>query len=44
MRSQVMVDKAMSVRRDRLGPVLGRLDAEAMLEVTRALAVFLAIA
>jgi mRNA interferase MazF len=43
-RSQVMVDKAMSVRRDKIGAIFGSLSAEAMLEVTRALAVFLAIA
>jgi len=43
-RSQVMVDKAMSVKRDRIGATIGHLDAEAMLAVTRALAVFFAIA
>ena len=43
-RSQVMVDKAMSVKRDKIGSVIGRLDPEAMLGVTRALAVFFAIA
>ena len=43
-RSQVMVDKAMSVKRDKIGAAIGRLDAEAMLAVTRALAVFFAIA
>ena len=42
--SQVMVDKAMSVRRDRIGAVFGRLEAEAMVDVSRALAVFLGIA
>jgi mRNA interferase MazF len=42
--SQVMVDKAMTVRRDRLGPVFGALDAEMMVSVSRALAVFLGIA
>ena len=42
--SQVMVDKAMSVKRDRLGPVIGSLDAETMVTVSRALAVFLGIA
>jgi len=42
--SQVMVDKAMSVKRDKLGPPFGRLDAETMLSVTRSLAVFLGIA
>ena len=43
-RSQIMVDKAMSVKRDKIGSTIGRLDAEAMLAVTRALAVFFAIA
>ena len=38
--SQVMVDKAMSVKRDKLGPPFGRLDDESMLAVTRSLAVF----
>jgi mRNA interferase MazF len=42
--SQVMVDKAMTVKRDKLGPVFGRIDAEAMMEVDRCLAVFLGIA
>jgi mRNA interferase MazF len=42
--SQVMVDKAMSVRRDRISPVFGSLDDEAMLAATRSLAVFLGIA
>jgi mRNA interferase MazF len=39
-----MVDKAMSVKWDRLGPAFGRLDDEVMLSVTRTLAVFLGIA
>lgn len=43
-RSQIMVDKAMSVRRDKIGATIGRLDAEAILAVTRALAVFFSIA
>ena len=42
-RSQVMVDKAMTVKRDKIGGTIGRLDAEAMLAVTRAMAVFFAI-
>lgn len=42
--SQVMVDKAVSVKRDKLGPSFGRLDDEAMLSVTRSLAVFLGVA
>ena len=42
--SQVMVDKAMTVKRDKIGPVFGRIDADAMVEVERCLAVFLGIA
>jgi mRNA interferase MazF len=42
--SQVMVDKAMSVRRECIGSTFGSLDDEAMLAVTRSLAVFLGIA
>jgi len=42
--SQVMIDKAMSVKRDRLGPPFGRLDDDIMVSVTRSLAVFLGIA
>lgn len=41
--SQVMIDKAMSVKRDRIGTVIGCADAETMLAVTRSLAVFLGI-
>nr|CAD6601392.1 type II toxin-antitoxin system PemK/MazF family toxin [arsenite-oxidising bacterium NT-25]CAD6605899.1 type II toxin-antitoxin system PemK/MazF family toxin [Rhizobium sp. TCK] len=41
--SQVMVDKAMSVKRDKLGPTFGRLEDESMLAVNRSLAVFLNI-
>ena len=41
--SQVMVDKAMTVKRDKVGPVFGRIDANAMVEVERCLAVFLGI-
>ncbi|RYF50353.1 MAG: type II toxin-antitoxin system PemK/MazF family toxin [Cytophagaceae bacterium] len=43
-RSQVMVDKAMSVKRDKIGAPIGELNPEGMLAVTRALAVFFAIA
>jgi mRNA interferase MazF len=42
--SQVMVDKAMTIKRDKVGPAFGRLDANAMVEVERCLAVFLGIA
>lgn len=42
--SQVMVDKAMTVKRDKLGPAFGRIEADAMVEVERCLVVFLGIA
>ena len=42
--SQVMVDRAMTVKRERLGPVFGVAGAAAMIEVERSLAVFLGIA
>jgi mRNA interferase MazF len=42
--SQVMVDKTMTVKRDKLGPAFGRIDAEAMAVIERCLAVFLGIA
>ena len=43
-RSQVLADKAVTVRRDKLGPTFGRIDADSMVEVERCLAVFLGIA
>jgi mRNA interferase MazF len=42
--SQVMVDKAMTVKRDKVGKAIGRIDADAMVEVERCLAVLLGIA
>ena len=42
--SQVMVDKAMTVKREKLGQVFGRIDSEELLEIERCLAVFLGIA
>lgn len=42
--SQVMVDKVMTVRCDKLGPAFGRIDPDALVEVERCLAVFLGIA
>jgi mRNA interferase MazF len=42
--SQVMVDKTMTVKRDKLGPPFGRIDANSMVEIERCLAVFLGIA
>ena len=43
-RSQIMVDKSVTVSRDKIGDPFGRLDSLAMLEVERSLAVFLGIA
>ena len=42
--SQVMVDKAVTVKRDKLVPVFGHMDADALVEIERCLAVFLGIA
>ncbi|WP_255696156.1 type II toxin-antitoxin system PemK/MazF family toxin [Shinella sp. NM-101] len=42
--SQVMVDKAMTIRRDKIGKVTGTLDTETMASVTRSLALFLGFA
>ena len=42
--SQIMVDKAVTLRRDKLGLAFGRIEAETLLEVERCLAVFLGIA
>ncbi|RYE34017.1 MAG: type II toxin-antitoxin system PemK/MazF family toxin [Hyphomicrobiales bacterium] len=41
--SQIMVDKAMTVRRDRIGRAFGRLDPEMMIAVNRSLALFLGL-
>lgn len=42
--SQVMVDKAMTVRRERMGSAIGRVDDATLLAVNRALVVFLGLA
>jgi len=42
--SQVMIDKAMTVRREKLGDTFGTIDANTLFEVERCLAVFLGIA
>ena len=42
--SQVMADKAMTVKRNKVGPAFGRIDAATMVEIERCLAVFLGIA
>lgn len=42
--SQVMVDKVMTVKRDKVRPAFGRIGVAALVEVERCLAVFLGIA
>jgi mRNA interferase MazF len=42
--SQIMIDKAMTIMRAKIGDAIGRLDGDAMVEVERRLAVFLGIA
>jgi mRNA interferase MazF len=42
--SQVMIDKAMTVKRDKLGAPFGTVNDATMLEISRCLAVFLGIA
>ena len=43
-RSQIMIDKILTVRRQRLGKVVGELDATALTEIERRLALFLGLA
>ncbi|TAN45488.1 MAG: type II toxin-antitoxin system PemK/MazF family toxin [Rhodospirillales bacterium] len=42
--SQVQCDKAMTIRRDKIGETIGHLDDTTMVSVNRALSVFLGIA
>ena len=42
--SQIMIDKVMTVRRDKIGAVIGRLKDETMTAITRGLALFLGFA
>lgn len=42
--SQIMVDKAQTVPREKIGDTIGRLDDEALLTINRALVVFLGFA
>jgi mRNA interferase MazF len=42
--SQIMVDKAMTVKRDRIGEPFGRLEDDMMIAVNRSLALFLGFA
>ncbi|MBB1498931.1 type II toxin-antitoxin system PemK/MazF family toxin [Paracoccus sp. MC1862] len=42
--SQVMIDKPVAIRRERIGPVFGHLDDEAMMAVNRLLVLFFGMA
>ncbi len=42
--SQVMIDKTMTIKREKIGPAFGRVDPNTLLEVERCLAVFLGVA
>ncbi len=42
--SQIMVDKIMTVKRDKIGGIIGSIDDKTLIEVTRSLAVFLGFA
>lgn len=42
--SQVMIDKALTLPRDKAGKAIGRLDEDVMIRVTRALAMWLGLA
>ena len=41
--SQIMIDRAVTVRRERVGQVIGQLDGQALQQVERLLAIFLGI-
>jgi mRNA interferase MazF len=43
-RSQVMADKTMTVKRDKIGAIIGRLDDDAMIAVNRALLLWVGLA
>ncbi len=42
--SQIMIDKPTTIRRERAGPIIGRLDDDTMLRTSRALMVWLGLA
>jgi mRNA interferase MazF len=42
--SQIMVDKAMTVRRERIGTIIGRIDDDVMLAVERSLTLWFGLA
>ncbi|MBN8915070.1 MAG: type II toxin-antitoxin system PemK/MazF family toxin [Rhizobiales bacterium] len=44
VRSQVMIDKMLTVERSKVWPAFGRLEEDSMLSVTRSLTIFLGIA
>jgi mRNA interferase MazF len=41
--SQVQIDKALSISRSKIGPEIGRLDDDAMVDITRLVAVFFGV-
>ncbi len=43
-RSQIMIDKATTVRREKVGPPIGRIDGRTLAMVNRSLALFLGFA
>ena len=42
-RSQIMIDKIVALRRERIGETIGRLDAETMVRVNRSLAMWMGL-
>ncbi|MDH4865460.1 type II toxin-antitoxin system PemK/MazF family toxin [Alcaligenes faecalis] len=42
--SQIMIDKALTVKRDKIGQAFGSISADTLVEIERCLAVFLGIA
>jgi len=42
-RSQIMIDKVVALRRERMGARIGRLDADTLVRVNRSLALFLGL-
>jgi mRNA interferase MazF len=42
--AQIMIDKALTVKRSKLGQAFGRIDADTMVQIERCLAIFLGIA
>ncbi len=43
-RSQIMIDKIVAMRRERIGSTIGRIDDDALIRVNRSLALFLGLA